>query len=259
MVRQPVCSTIDGNIAFVEISNEEKKNALSYDLLVELKRTFQQIEDDDAIRAVVISGRGDCFCSGLDIDWLFNEDAMGMRRANRWLQEVFGYLDDFRKPVIGAVHGMVLGAGLVLALSCDLRVASTDAVLGLPEVKLGIPLFLGVSKTIQRYVGLGKTKELFLTGRRMNAQEGMELGFITRVVEKHQLLKEATNLAQEISMLNPVAVEIIKGSLNVANEMSEKSLMTLELDSLGFFWETKDGKRGIESFMKERKLRPEAG
>lgn len=255
MAGKSVYSTREKNIAIVEISNEEKKNALSYDLLFELKKTFQDIEVNDAIRAVVIAGRGDSFCSGLDIEWLLSEDAMGMRKANRWIQEVFGYLEYYRKPVIGAVHGMTLGAGLVLALICDLRIASDDVLLGLPEIKMGIPLFLGAPKTIQRYLGIGKIKELCLTGRLVNAQEGMELGFVNRVVEKKDLMKESTKFAHEMSMLSPLALEMVKASLGAVYEMSEKSLLTLELDALGFLWGTKDGKEGFKSFLEKRKPR----
>jgi enoyl-CoA hydratase/carnithine racemase len=110
-------------IAIIEIFNEKKKNALCYNLLLELKNSFLKIEGDKDIRAIILTGRGDTFCSGMDIEWLLKEGPISMRKVNIWIQEVFSYIEQYKKPVIAALNGNTLGAGLILALICDLRLA----------------------------------------------------------------------------------------------------------------------------------------
>lgn len=253
MDRKFVFLRIKKNIAIVEMSSEKKKNALSYDLLFELKNTLQEIEENEEIRTIILSGKGDSFCSGMDVEWLLKEDPIGMRKANRWIQEVFSYIEYYKKPIVAALNGITLGAGLMLALECDVRIASDNVLLGLPEVKIGIPLFLGGPKILQRYLGIGKIKELSFLGNLIDAHRGMELGLINRVTNKRELMEESILLAREISSLSPIALEMLKGSLNASYEMSEKALLAYELDSLGFYWGTKDRKEGFKSFLEKRK------
>lgn len=241
------------NIAVIEIFNKEKKNALCYELLLELQEVLQKIEIENKIRAIVLSGGGDNFCSGMDVEWLFKEDPIGMRKAHLWIQAVFGYIEHYRKPIIAALNGTALGAGLMLALNCDLRIASDNVLLGLPEIKVGIPLFLGGPKILQRYLGIGKIKEISFTGKLVGAYEGMELGLINRVTNKENLMKESISLANEISTFSPIALEMLKASLNASYEMSEKALLSYELDSIGFYWGTDDRKEGFKSFLEKRK------
>lgn len=243
------------NVALIEIFNKKKKNALCFGLLSELQEKLQQIEAENKIRAILLTGKGDSFCSGMDVEWLLKENSMGMRKAHMWIQRVFGYIENFRKPIIAALNGITLGAGLMLALNCDLRIASENVLLGLPEIKIGIPLFLGGPKILQRYLGIGKIKEISFTGNLIGAHEGMELGLINRVTSKKDLMKESMSLAQEISTLSPIALELLKGSLNASYEMGEKSLLAYELDSLGFYWTTEDRKEGFKSFLEKRKPR----
>jgi enoyl-CoA hydratase/carnithine racemase len=241
------------DIAVIEIFNKGKKNALCYGLLSELQKELQKIERESKIRTIVLSGKGDNFCSGMDVEWLLREDPIGMRKAHLWIQEIFSYIEHYRKPIIAALNGTALGAGLMLALNCDLRIASDNVLLGLPEIKIGIPLFLGGPKTLQRYLGIGKIKEFSLTGNLIDAYKGMELGLINRVTGKKDLMKESMSLANEISKFSPIALEMLKGSLNASYEMSQKSLLVYELDSLGFYWGTEDRKEGFKSFLEKRK------
>ena len=253
MDRKYVFVRIENNIAIVEMSNEKKKNALSYDLLFELKNALEEIEENDEIRTLILSGKGDSFCSGMDVEWLLKENSIGMRKANRWIQGVFSYVEHYKKPIIAALNGITMGAGLMLALDCDLRIASDNALLGLPEIKIGIPLFLGGTKILQRYLGIGKIKELSFLGNLIDAHRGMELGLIDRVTNKKELIEESIRLAREISSLSPIALEMLKGSINASYEMSEKALLAYELDSLGFYWGTEDRKEGFKSFLEKRK------
>jgi len=243
---------VERNVALIEMSNE-KKNALCQGLLLELKNVFQEIEGNDEARVVILSGKGDSFCSGMDVEWLLKENSIGMRKIHVWIQEVFSYIEHFRKPVIAALNGITLGAGLILALNCDLRIASENARLGVPEIKIGIPLFLGGPRILQRYLSMGEIKELLFLGNLVDARKGMELGLINRVVSQQKLLEESMRIAHEMTMLSPIGLEMLKSSLNVSYEMSEKALLNYELDSLGFYWGTEDRKEGLKSFLEKRK------
>jgi len=141
----------------------------------------------------------------------------------------------------------------MLALDCDIRIASDNSLLGLPEIKIGIPLFLGGTKILQQYLGIGKIKELSFLGNLIDAHKGMELGLINKVTGKKELMKESIRLAHEISLLSPIALEMLKGSLHASYEMSDKALLAYELDSLGFYWGTEDRKEGFKSFLEKRK------
>jgi len=253
MDRKFVFFRMEKNIAIVEMSDEKKKNALSYGLLSELKNTLEEIEANDEIRTVILSGKEDSFCSGMDVEWLLKEDSIGMRKANIWIQGVFSYIEHYKKPIIAALNGITLGAGLMLALNCDLRIASDNVLLGLPEIKIGIPLFLGGPKILQRYLGIGKIKELSFLGNLMDARKGLELGLVNKVTNKKELIEESIRLACEISLLSPIALEMLKGSLDASYEMSEKALLAYELDSMGFYWGTEDRKEGFKSFLEKRK------
>jgi enoyl-CoA hydratase len=243
---------VERNVALIEMSNE-KKNALCYSLLLELRNVFQEIEGNGEIRAVILSGKGDSFCSGMDVEWLLKENSIGMRKIHVWIQEIFSYIEHFRKPVIAALNGITLGAGLILALNCDLRIASDNVLLGIPEIKIGIPLFLGGPRILQRYLSMGEIKELLLLGNLIDARKGMELGLINQVVSQQKLLEESMRIAREMTLLSPIGLEMLKSSLNASYEMSEKALLNYELDSLGFYWGTEDRKEGLKSFLEKRK------
>jgi len=243
---------VERNVALIEMSNE-KKNALCQGLLLELKNVFQEIEGNDEARVVILSGKGDSFCSGMDVEWLLKENSIGMRKIHVWIQEVFSYIEHFRKPVIAALNGITLGAGLILALNCDLRIASENARLGVPEIKIGIPLFLGGPRILQRYLSMGEIKELLFLGNLVDARKGMELGLINRVVSQQKLLEESMRIAHEMTLSSPIGLEMLKSSLNASYEMSEKAVLNYELDSLGFYWGTEDRKEGLKSFLEKRK------
>jgi enoyl-CoA hydratase/carnithine racemase len=191
----------------------------------------------------------------MDVEWLLKEDPISMRKVNIWIQEVFNYIEQYKKPVIAALNGNTLGAGLILALICDLRLASNNILLGIPEIKIGIPLFLGGPKILQRYLGIGKIKELSFLGSLIDAKKGMELGLIDQITSKEKLEQKSKRIAHDISILSPIALEMLKASLNASYEMSEKALLSYELDSLGFYWGTEDRKEGFESFLEKRKAK----
>ena len=187
------------------------------------------------------------------MNWFLEEDFISMRKAERFIQDVFTYIEHYTKPLIAALSGMTLGAGLTLALHCDRGIASDDVVEGLPEIRIGVPIGHAAFKILQKYLGIGRIKDLLFTGRLVNAQEGVDLGLIDTVTDTENLMKESIRFAHEIGTHSPITLEMYKASLNASYEMSEKSLLTYTLDSLGFYWETKDRREGFEAFLEKRK------
>jgi enoyl-CoA hydratase len=127
--------------------------------------------------------------------------------------------------------------------------------LGIPEIKIGIPLFLGGSKILQKYLGMGKIKELSFFGNLIDAKKGEELGLINQIFQKEKLEQKSKEIAHDVSILSPIALEMLKASLNASYEMSEKALMSYELDSIGFYWGTHDRREGFKSFLEKRKAK----
>jgi enoyl-CoA hydratase/carnithine racemase len=253
MDKEFVFSEKQKGIAIISISNQGKKNALCYELLSGLYKTFQEMEQDTEVRTIILTGHGDNFCSGMDVEWLLREDAIGIRKSTMWIQEIFSYIEHYKKPIIVALKGATLGAGFMLSLICDLRIASENTLLGLPEIRIGIPIFLGGPKILQRYLGIGEIKELLFSGKLIDASKGLEMGLVNRITSKKELMDEAVGIAQEISTFSPIALEMLKKSLNASYEMSEGALLNYELDSLGFYWGTEDRKEGFKSFLEKRK------
>ena len=163
------------------------------------------------------------------------------------------YVEYYRKPIIAVLKGMTLGAGLILALHCDRRMASEGAVIGLPEIKVGVPIGLAAFKVLQKYLGIGRIKDLLFTSRFLSAREGADLGLIDSVVESGSLTEEAVGFAHRLSAYSPLTVELYKSALNASYEMSERSVLTSTLDTVGFFSATEDRREGLEAFLRKRK------
>ncbi len=243
----------DGRVALVRLANSGARNALSRELLTELKATFLEIEADDRIRSVILTGEGGVFCSGMDLNWLGGEDSPGMIKAHLFIQDVFAYLERFSKPVVAALNGSALGAGLMLALISDYRVALESIRLGLPEIRVGMPLFLAGGKVLQKYLPLGRIKEMLMWGELIDVPTALDWALVNRSVEtEEELAWLALEKARHLAEASPVALKIVKRTVNAGYEMSHQAVLAAELDTLGYFWTTEDCKEGIRSFFEKR-------
>jgi len=198
---------VEGKIAFVTLNRPKARNAFNRGVLDGLYEAANHIQSDPSIDVAIITGAGDqAFCAGIDLKmFAAGEDLTGGRK----LHDGFEYIQLYRNcftayerlpiPVIAAIQGYCLGAGLELALGCDIRLADETAVFSLPEVQLGIIPDGGGTQRLPKIVGVGKAKELIYTGRRIDAQEALRIGLVEHVYPKSQLREEAKKLAQEIS------------------------------------------------------------
>src|ERR671939_1046651 len=173
-----------GDIAIIKINRPEALNALNLDVIAELSRTIDIVGVDEGIKVVIITGVCEgSFCAGVDIAYMVNIEPMKAERYATSAQSVLNKIEKLEKPVIAAINGFALGGGCELALVCDMRVASSNAKIGQPEVTIGIPPGWGGTQRLSRIVGPAKAKELIFTGKMITAHEAAEIGLINKVVD----------------------------------------------------------------------------
>jgi enoyl-CoA hydratase len=222
-------------------------------VLRELKEVVAQLREDSDVRAVIITGEGPAFISGADIRTMLEGDLAYVEGFTRFGQEVMNDIERLDKPVIAAINGYALGGGLELALACDIRLASTEARMGFPEVGLGIyPGFGGTQRT-PRLVGKGQACELIFTGNHIDADEAMRIGLVNRVVSPKQLMSEAWKLARRIAQQGPIAVAKAKEAVNLTQRTDLETGLESELQGVMKTFTTEDQKEGMTAFIERRK------
>ena len=195
-------------IAWVSINRPKKLNALNQAVLAELNSLFLALNEDENVRVIVLTGSGEkAFVAGADISEFAEFDAAeGEALSRQGHEKVFDLISKTQKPVIAAINGFALGGGLELALSCHVRIASSNAKMGLPETSLGVIPGYGGTQRLPQLVGRGRATELIITGRMMNAEEALRTGLVTQVVAQEDLLAAAASLAEKIMQNSPNAV-----------------------------------------------------
>ena len=180
---------IDGTVATLTVNRPDKRNAVNNATVEEIDRVLAEVEKNPDLRVLILTGSGDkAFVAGADIPELAKRDTVLGRTESRRRQEVYTRIENLEIPSIAAINGWALGTGLELAMACTLRVASSNAMLGQPEVKLGISPGAGGTQRLARLVGLGRAMEMILTGDPIAAETALSIGLVNRVVEPDQLL-----------------------------------------------------------------------
>lgn len=242
------------NIGLLTINRPEKMNAISQELTVELSLFLDEIENDDELRVIVITGAGDkAFVAGADINELVDRDARLGRRVSRERQEIFSRIENLHVPVIAAVNGYALGGGLELALACSIRICSEKAQFGAPEVKLGIIPGDGGTQRLPRLVGQGRAMEMIITGDFIDAQEAYRIGLVNKVFPPEKLKEEAMELAKKIASRPHLAVRYAKEAVNRSQEGDSVSGFALESYLHALSCTTEDKKEGVSAFLEKRK------
>lgn len=242
---------VDDGVAIITINRPEALNALNGELLVELSYAFELAESDPHVKALIITGTGRAFVAGADIANLANlSDAFSGREAALAGQDVMNTLAALPFPTIAAINGFALGGGLELALACDLRVASHQARLGLPEVGLGLIPGYGGTQRLPRLVGLGRAMDLIFTGRHVTAEEALQLGLVNRVSD--DALAAAKELAGQILKNAPVALGLAKEAMLRGIDLTLPQGLEVEADLFGIVATTEDMKEGTRAFLEKR-------
>ncbi|MSQ40716.1 MAG: enoyl-CoA hydratase/isomerase family protein [Dehalococcoidia bacterium] len=204
----------EGAIARVTLNRPEVINAYNIQMRDELYQVLQAVKDDPEVGAILLRGAGDKgFCAGADLTEFGTTPSQAVARQVRWDRDVWERFLDIQKPLVCALHGYVMGSGLEMALLCDLRIASEDAVFALPEVSLGLIPAAGGTQTLGRAIGLSTTLETLLLSRRIGANEALRIGLVHRVVQRANLDRDAAALAGELLKRDPAMVRGVKEAL----------------------------------------------
>jgi enoyl-CoA hydratase len=247
--------TVDG-IATIIINRPKAMNALNTATLKELQAAVCAAGENEAIKVIIITGAGEkAFVAGADIAQMRDLPALGGRTMTLLGQEVFAVIEALDKPVIAAVNGFALGGGCELAMACDIRVASSKARFGQPEVNLGIiPGFAGTQR-LARLIGRGRAKYHIMTGHMMTAQEAFDLGLVEKVVEPDQLLATCQEIAKTIMAKAPVAVMMAKKAINHGLDMDLASGVAYEAEAYTTCFGSDDRIEGMSAFLEKRPAR----
>jgi enoyl-CoA hydratase/3-hydroxyacyl-CoA dehydrogenase len=244
---------IDPPIAWIILNKPDKLNVLTPKMADEIVTILRTVEDDSRARVVIITGSGKAFCAGADINQFKDASPIQMFKAMRHYHSMTLEIEYYTKPVIAAINGYALGGGLEMAMACDVRIASEDALLGQPEVNLGIIPGAGGTQRLTRLTNTGISKELILTGRQVSAESGLKYGLINRVVPKYALEYEARRWAKELAEKPPLALMLAKFAINYGAESPIWSALSNEASLFGVAITTKDSQEGVRAFLERRK------
>ena len=274
-----------GEVCLLRINRPEALNAMNTDVIAELSRSIDIVGFDDSIKVVIITGSGEkSFCAGADIAYMVNIDPMKAEKYATSAQGVLNKIEKLDKPVIAAVNGFALGGGCELSMVCDMRIASSNAKIGQPEVTIGIPPGWGGTQRLVKLVGPAKAKELIFTGKMISAQEAYEIGLVNRVVslgdedqlppevedksdpkkEKERtteiakilnkkLINECISLAKEITKNGFTAVKVSKTLINKALDTDLDTGLRLEIYGWALCFAHEDRQKMMSAFLNKSK------
>ncbi len=241
-------------IAWIKFNRPDVFNAMNRDVYGEIDKALDDIENDPESRVIVITGEGKAFAAGADIKYMLEEMPAGTDgyELSVYTHKVFDHLANLNKPSIAAINGMAFGAGLEIALCCDIRIASEKARLGLPEVTLGLIPGAGGTQRLQRVVGPGWAKHMILTADPIRAQEAFSMGLVTKIVSPEELIDAATEMAGKLLTVPTYAMKGAKILLDEGADINLKSAKRFEEAMFGLVFSTEDRMEGLKAFAEKR-------
>lgn len=243
----------EDQIAVVTINRPRTLNSLDAETLRELGEVFDQLDRDEEVRVVIVTGAGKAFVAGADISFMQNMTPLEARSFSRLGQTVFEKIEKLSKPVIAAINGYALGGGCELAMACDIRVASEKAKLGQPEVNLGLIAGFGGTQRLPRLVNPGLAKEILFTADIYDAETARRIGLVNHVVPAEELMNFCKDMARRIASRGPLAVRFTKEAVNEGLEMDLDKAIQHEADLFGLVFSTADREEGISAFLNKKK------
>jgi len=242
----------DGSIATLTIDRPQALNALNSQAVAEMEQVIAEVAEDREVRVLIITGAGRAFVAGADIAEMYPLNMIGGRDIARNGTRMMRSLEKLEIPVIAAVNGFALGGGTELAMACDIILASEKAVFGQPEVALGItPGFSGTQR-LPRRIGVGRAKEMIYTGRKIKADEALQIGLVDFVYPHEELMAQAKALAETIVKQSPIAVKFSKVAINRGLQVDIDSGIAIENEMFGMCFATEDKMEGMGAFLEKR-------
>lgn len=246
----------EGMVGIVTISRERQLNALNTQVLADLSDVLDQV-DLEAVRCLILTGAGDkSFVAGADIAEMKELDQAAAKEFGTYGNGVFRKLEEFPIPVIAAINGFALGGGCELAMSCDIRICSENAVFAQPETSLGITPGFGGTQRLARIIGTGMAKELVYACSKIKAPEALTLGLVNHVYSQAELMDEAFKLANKIAANAPVAVRASKKAINDGMQVDMDSAIAIEEELFSTCFATQDQKNAMTAFVQKEKPSP---
>jgi enoyl-CoA hydratase len=244
----------EGGIAVVTIDRPQKLNALDAATIGELSAAVRELSADEAVGVAILTGAGEkAFVAGADIAGLAEQGVLDGAANARLGQALTVEIERSRLPFLAAINGYALGGGLELALACDVRYASTRALLGLPEVGLGIIPGYGGTQRLPRWIGMGAALEMILTGDPVNAETAHRLGLVSAVFEPAELLDKVKGIARKMLSRGPTALALAKQAARRGAELPLQQGLALEADLFGMISSTPEMREGLRAFLEKRK------
>lgn len=240
----------DGHVATVFLNRPKQLNALNMALMDELVATLEELDGDDEIRAIVLTGDSRAFAAGADIMEMADADSTEMLRRDQFAK--WDRIRKIKKPIIAAVSGFALGGGCELMMHCDMVIASESAQFGQPEIKIGVMPGAGGTQRLTRTVGKARAMELVLTGKFIGAKQAEAWGLVNRVVPVEVYLSEAQKLAREIAQMSPIAVRLAKEAVLKNYESFLTGGLEFERKNFYLLFATEDQKEGMKAFIEKR-------
>jgi len=255
MAEELVLYDVKDAIATITINRVEKYNAFNLSVKDSLLTMFRRAEEDPSVRVVVVTGVGEkAFISGSDITDFVGRDSDSIKDIVCPSRDIAEYMTSMTKPIIAAINGYALGGGCELALACDIRYASINAQLGLPEIDLGTIPGNGGTVRLPRLVGLGIAKELILTGGRIDAEEALRIGLVNKVFNSQDELRVGVlELATKLCQMPGVALGLAKQSIQNAWQLPLNEHLAFELEVFCQTFDTEDKEEGVAAFLEKRK------
>lgn len=240
-------------VATITINHPDQLNVLSHPLMRELGDVIEGLAGRDDVRAVVLTGAGDrAFAAGANIADIDHMTTLQIIKELPDMQMVVDGLERLPQPTIARVNGIALGGGTELALACDFRIASGNAVFGLPEVKLGMIPGYGGTQRLPRIVGIAKAKQMLFTGDQIDAFEALEIGLVHQVVDLDELDAAVARLAEKIMALPAVSLRFLKEAVNVGMQMDLHAAVRMEARLFAACFGTEDRREGVKAFVEKR-------
>lgn len=235
----------------ITITRPEVRNALNADVLAEIGEVLDHAESDDSVQGIIFIGAGEkAFIAGADISGLVNYTALDGLNAS--MQKLYDRIENFPRPTLAAINGYALGGGCELAMACDLRIASTNAQIGLPETALGVLPGAGGTQRLTRLVGRGRAVDMILSGRFVPADEALQMGLVTRVVNPDQLLGTAREILDGIAARGPLAIRLAKLVIRHGADADQATGQIIERLAQSLLYQSEDKAEGAGAFLEKR-------
>jgi enoyl-CoA hydratase/carnithine racemase len=248
---ETILASVEENVGTITINRPDVRNALSAQVLGDIRGALAEFRHDDEVGVVVFTGAGDrAFAAGADINELRERTFLDALAS--LMQAVYDEIEDYEKPTIAAVNGLALGGGCELAMACDIRIASENARFGQPEVNLSIIPGAGGTQRLARLVGKGKATEMILTGEIIGAEEAHRVGLVTRVISSDELVDAVRETARSIMSKGPLAIRLAKLAIRTGFETDLKTGLVVERLAQAVLLTSEDKREGTSAFLEKR-------